>query len=111
MGQDQRKAVSVSGPLMNEVDLDTVDFGAEVLEPVQLTLSGTPVELVAPVREQPLQVFEVGPLTPGRAWRRIGPARGADALSEIREDLRLDVNREWRHAKGRFHGSRLWRNH
>ena len=51
MGQDQRNAVPVSGPLMDEVDMDAVELGAELTECVQLALLGVPIELVGPIRK------------------------------------------------------------
>ena len=38
MGQDQRNAVPVSGPLMDEVDVHAVELGAELIGRVQLAL-------------------------------------------------------------------------
>src|SRR6185436_3620099 len=50
VGQDQRNAPPASGPLMNEVDVDAVEIGAEMTEGVQFVLSCAPIEFVGPVR-------------------------------------------------------------
>src|SRR5207237_54927 len=84
MGQDQRNAVPVSGPLMDEVDVDAVELGAELSGRVQLTLLCLPIELVGPIRKQLPKVLKVSPLLPGSAWCLIRPARFTNALSEVR---------------------------
>src|SRR5206468_588233 len=43
MSQDQRNAVPVSGPLMDEVDVDAVELGAELSGRVQLALLCLPI--------------------------------------------------------------------
>jgi hypothetical protein len=74
--------------------MDAVELGAELVGRVQLALLCVPIELVGSIRKQLLEVLEVSPLVPGRAWCLIRPARAADALSEVREDLGLDLDRE-----------------
>jgi hypothetical protein len=94
MGQDQRNAVPVPGPLMDEMNVDAVEIGAELIGRVQLALLCVPIELVGPICNQLSKVIKVSPLLPGSAWCRIRPARLADALSEVRQDLWLDPDRE-----------------
>src|SRR4029453_15914061 len=93
VGQNQRNAVPVSGPLMDEVDVDAVEPGAELMECVQLALLCAPIELVGPIGQQLPKVLKVSPLLPASAWCRIGPARLTNALSEVRQDLCLDLDR------------------
>ena len=69
-----------SGPLMDEVDMDAVEIGAELIGRVQLALLCVPIELVGPIRKQLFKVLEVSPLLPGRAWCLIRPARVANAI-------------------------------
>jgi len=92
--QDQRNALPASRPLMNEVDVDAVEIGAELIGRVQLALLCEPVELVGPIRKQRFEVLKVSPLLPRHTWRLIRPARAADPRSEIRQHLCLDLDRE-----------------
>ena len=94
MGQDQRNTVPVSGRLMDEVDMDAVEIGAELVDRVQLAFLCAPIELVGPIRKQLFKVLKISPLLPGIAWCLIRPARVADTLSQIRQDLVLDLDRE-----------------
>src|SRR5439155_5990499 len=94
MGQDQRNAVPVSGPLMDEVDMDAIELGLELIDRVQLALLCAPIEPVGPIRKQLFKVLKISPLLPGIPWCLIRPARVADTLSEVREDLVLDLDRE-----------------
>src|SRR5262245_21247625 len=94
MGQDQRNAVPVSGPLMDEVDAEAVEIGAELTGRVQCPLLCVPIEAVGPICKQLPEVSKVSPLLPGSAWCLIRPARVTDALSEVGQDLGLDPDRE-----------------
>src|SRR5262249_10548929 len=102
----QRNAVPVPGPLMDEVDADAVDIGPELFGRVQRALLGVPVELVGPIGEQLREVLQVSPLIPGGAWCGIRPARLADALSKVGQDLRLDLDGERSDVQGWFHSGR-----
>src|SRR6478672_4685332 len=64
MGQDQRNTVPVSGRLMDEMDMDAVEIGAELVDRVQLAFLCAPIELVGPIRKQLFKVLKVGPLLP-----------------------------------------------
>ena len=86
--------MSVSRPFMDEVDVDTIEFGAELSERVQRTLLRAPIELVSPIGKQLSQVLEVGSLLPGSAGRLIRPARVVEACSQVRQDVFIDLDRE-----------------
>jgi hypothetical protein len=79
---------------MDEVDMNAVEIGAEMIDRVQFALSSVPIEPVGPVREQPSQVREVSPVFPRSARGLVRPARVADALSQVRQDVGLDLDRE-----------------
>ena len=79
---------------VDEVDAGAVEFGAEVLEFVQLALAGAPVEPVGPVRQGPSEVVEFGTLFPGDAGHLVGPAGVVDAHLEVRENVVIDVDGE-----------------
>ena len=94
MGQNQRNTAPVSGPLMDEVDVHAVQLGAELSGRVQLTLLCLPIEFAGPILKQLPKVLKVSPLLPSSAWCLIRPAGLTNALSKVRQDLCLDVDRE-----------------
>jgi hypothetical protein len=49
MAQNERNALPVSGPLVNEVDLGTIKLRAEVMERVESTLLCAPIKIVSPI--------------------------------------------------------------
>jgi hypothetical protein len=79
---------------MDEVDVDAVELGAELMEYVQLAFLCPPIELVSPILKQLPKVLKVSPLLPSSAWCLIRPASLTNALLEVRQDLCLDVDRE-----------------
>ena len=56
VAQNQRNAVPMSGRLMDEVDMDAVEIGAELVDRVQLAFLCAPIELVGPIRKQLFKV-------------------------------------------------------
>src|SRR5204862_7346290 len=94
VSQNQRNAVPVFSAFMDEVDVDAVQLGAELSGRVQFALLCRPIELVGPIRKQVPKVLKVSPLLPSSAWCLIRPPRLPNALSEVRQDLCLDVDRE-----------------
>ena len=79
---------------MNEVDIEVVDGGDELIEPVELGFAGSPVVLLCPVAADVLQVGERRALRPIVDQLAFGPPRVAQPESEIVEDLVTDVDRE-----------------
>ena len=49
VGDHQRQRIGVGAALMNEVNVQSVDLGDELIEPVQRSLSTSPVVAVRPV--------------------------------------------------------------
>jgi hypothetical protein len=79
---------------MDEVDVYAVELGAELSGRVQLALLCLPIEFAGPILKQLPEVLKVSPLFPSSAWCLIRPAGLTNALSEVRQDLCLDVDRE-----------------
>jgi hypothetical protein len=73
---------------------EAIDRRAELVDSIDPTLLGAPVESFGPMCEQVLQVFEVGSLDPGRAGRRRRPARREDAPPKIAEQRVVDIDEE-----------------
>src|SRR5207244_13169258 len=94
VGQNQRNTVPISGPLVDEVDVHAVELGAKLSGRVQLALLSLPIEFVGPILKQLSKVLTVSSLLPSSAWCLIRPAGLTNALSEVRQYLCLDVDRE-----------------
>src|ERR1700730_16977125 len=85
---------------MDEVKVDARDRDREMREPVQQAFLRPPVETLAPVAGQLLQVAEVCSRNPGRYVRGlVRPARASEPLAQIDEHLIWHVNGErlWSH--------------
>src|SRR5262245_37816406 len=80
--------------LVNTVDGDAVDVDKHVSVTVEAVLLPPPVESVGPVREQFLQVAELGALGPARAGDLVRPAGRPDPRPQIVEDRVLDRDGE-----------------
>ena len=52
VGQNQRNAVPVSGPLVDEVDVHAVQLSAKLSGRVQLALLCSPIEFAGPILKQ-----------------------------------------------------------
>lgn len=98
-------------PLMDEVDVNAIQLGAELIERVKFALLRTPVELVGPIRKHMSKVLEVGAMLPSNARCLIRPARITDARPKVRENLLLDPDREGLDTQGllRLAHLRSWR--
>src|SRR5690606_38094705 len=83
---DERQRLRSDAALVDEVDLEPADLGAELLELVEPRLGRTPVELVAPVRDQLAHGVEVRAVAPARAGDLVGKARAREALAQVRQD-------------------------
>src|SRR3974390_3410774 len=68
---------------MNEVDVDPVDVGLELLELIESPLLCAPIVLVAPVSDDLLQVGKVGAVGPTGAIELVGEARTGESLVQI----------------------------
>jgi hypothetical protein len=62
-----------------------------------------PIEFAGPILKQLPKVLKVSPLLPRNAWCLIRPSRLTNSLSEVRQDLWLDVDRERSDMQGCFH--------
>src|SRR5262245_21654170 len=94
MGQDERYTIPMSGALTNEMDVDVIKLGAEMMNGVQLALLCAPIELVGPICTQLFEVINVSPLGPCSAYGVIGRGRVAATLAKIGQDLLVNVDRE-----------------
>ena len=77
-----------------------VDLRRDVVERVEPRLLRPPVEVVAPVAKQLVEVREVGALVPADAGDLVGEARAYQALMEVVENLVRDCEER---GRLRFH--------
>lgn len=82
--------------LMDEMNLQSVDARREVVELVQLPLLRAPVELVAPVGDQLLEVRDIGAVGPALLERRRKP-RAREPHSQVGEHR---IRRPWEKSGG-----------
>ena len=90
----QRQGVLVGRSLVDEVDVQPVDVGLEVVEAVQQPFLVPPTELVAPVGDQLLEVLAVGAVVPRRVDQVVGQPRPRQAVLQIGQHLVGHVDRE-----------------
>ena len=94
MGHSERKGVGVLRALVNEMNVEAVDAGRELVELVETLLGGSPVELLAPVGDELLEIRQVRAVIPVRAGDLSGKSRARQALLQIGKDGIFDVNLE-----------------
>jgi hypothetical protein len=99
VGEDQRQGVGPFAPLVDEVEAEAVDLGAEVGEAVDALLLLSPVETALPVLDQLPHVGEVRPVVPVSAGDLVRSSRAGEAFPQVIENLlgnshlkRLDVH-------------------
>ena len=81
-------------PLMDEMDANAIDLGAEVSELVDGLLLRPPVELILPVVAKLSHVVQVGAVVPASTCNLVRPAGAGEAVGEIVEDRLGDVDGE-----------------
>ena len=83
--------------------MGAIKLGAKLLCYLEVALLCAPIEAVGPICKQLSKIIEISALVSGSAWCLIRPARVADALSQVRQNLFPDVDRERSDAERRFH--------
>ncbi len=87
VNEHQRQGVWVGRRPMDEVHVQAVDPGHEVRERVETPLLLTPIELVAPIRHQLLEVLDIGAVIPPDAFelvRKPGPGQPSLQVAQHR---------------------------
>ena len=116
MGDQQWERILTPGSLVDEMDVQAVDLGGEVVEPVQCGLAGAPVVLVGPVGRQILGVVQRDALGPVLDALGLGPSGPVQSLFEVVEigfgncDAEgADLSHASQSARGRSRGQGIWR--
>ena len=94
VGQDQRERFGLGRPAVDEVDVEAVDAGLELLEPVEPPLLFPPVELVTPVLDELPKVGLVHPEPPSDTLGLVGHAGAREPLLQVGEHAVGDVDGE-----------------
>jgi hypothetical protein len=94
VGQQEWDGGWIGRTLMDEMDVDAVDLGDELIEPVECRLADPPVVVVGPVRADLLHVRERNALGPVVDQLRIGPARVPQTRTQIVEHAVGHLDRE-----------------
>ncbi len=94
MGEEERQRVVVRRANVLEVDVDPVDLGDELIEPVEQRLAGPPVVLLRPVGRDVPHVLEGDSLRPVVDDLRVAPPGVAQAGVQVVEVAVRDRHRE-----------------
>ena len=90
----QRHRVGVRRPVVDEVDVEPVDLGDELVEAVEAALASAPVVLVGPVRGELADVRERDALRPVVDQFTVGPAGVVQPRAQVVEHRLGNVDRE-----------------
>jgi len=82
--EHERDRVRAARALVDEVDLDAVDRRLELVELVQFAFLRAPVVLIAPIRDQLLEVRGIRPVVP------VGIVEAVGVLRALLDDLGLE---------------------
>ena len=85
VGEQERHRVGVGRAYVDEVHVQPVDRGGEVIELVEAAFLGAPVEAVLPVGKQVLQIGAIGAVLPGLTRPRVREARAREPLPQVRQ--------------------------
>ena len=83
MGDYKGDRVRSPAPLVDEVDLDVLHLGPEVVEGIDSLFLGSPIKLRGPIVHQLLDIIQVGPVVPLGAWDFAGPACSGQTLAQV----------------------------
>ena len=86
--EDERQPPARCRRLMHKVN----PLPGEVMERVEPSLPGTPVELIGPVGNEASKPVQLGALFPAYAWNLVGPSGMAQPCPQIVEHLIRDMN-------------------
>jgi hypothetical protein len=81
VGDDQRKGVGVWRSLVDEVNIQPVDFSHELVEAIERRLSGAPVVTIGPVAGQLAGVGQRDALTPVVDALTLRPSSAVQAVT------------------------------
>src|SRR5215208_6186810 len=87
MRHDERQRARVTGPDVDEMDLEAVDLGHELRECVQPRLGLPPVVIRPPVAQDLLQLRELDTLRTVAHRLSVGPPRRSDTPPKVDELL------------------------
>ena len=85
VGQDQWERIRFPRPAMDEMDVDAVDRGLELLKLVEPAFLVPPIKLVAPIVDELLQVRLIGPEHPPHPVGLVGHTGARQSVLEIHQ--------------------------
>src|SRR5262245_38844205 len=93
--QQQRHCIWIFRPLMDEMDIDAVDVGLELVESIQAFLLNTPVVLVPPIFDKALEIREIRAVVPSRVRKLVREAGLCQPPFQFSQQSIRDLNFEW----------------
>ena len=85
VGDDQRYRVGPLPPLVDEMDVQSLDVSREVGKPVDGLFLGAPIKLGAPILHQLLYVVQIRAVVPTRPRDLIGPPGAGQPVFQVLE--------------------------
>ena len=79
---------------MDEVDVEPVDVRRELIELIETTFRGAPVEAVAPIAHELFQIREVRAVVPVRVGDLTRETRAPESILQVGQDGIGDVDLE-----------------
>src|SRR5881628_3259875 len=67
----ERHGVGLLRSLVDEMNVEPVDVGLELIQLVEPPLLGAPIEFLAPVSDELFEVPEIGAVVPIRSWNLV----------------------------------------
>src|SRR4029450_3612693 len=83
MGEDNRQRVRMFRWYVNEMNVETIDLGAELWEPIQSFLAAPPVVIGAPVLDERAQFVEGNAFRPVVSRLALRPTRLCQTLFQV----------------------------
>src|SRR5689334_25362380 len=72
---------------MNEVNVESIDSGFELTELIEPAFLGTPIEPVAPVLDEGLQIPEIHAVVPAGTVELVRKSRPCESRFQILQDI------------------------
>jgi hypothetical protein len=95
VGDDQWESIGVRGTLMDEVDIESVDFGGELVKPIESRFPCPPVVSVGPVAGEVANVIQRDALAPVVDALCFGPPRVFQAHVQVSHVVVGNSDAEW----------------
>src|SRR5262249_58142991 len=109
--QQQRQRIRIFRTLMNEVNVEAINLRLELTELIESAFLCAPLEPIAPVLDEALQISEIHAVVPAGAIGLVRKSRACESRFQILQDLVRNVNRKRNDRRIARNTRRLRRRH